>query len=79
MCICTSVRDVHRVCTVLACDQALLQGEGEREKGRAWGTSAISDIIGQALSQLFTLLSECYDNNAIRAGMNMFMSARAYA
>ena len=68
----------------LACDQALLlcrekrEREGEREKGRSWGTSQqISDIIGQALSQLFTLLSECYDNNAIRTCMNMFMSARA--
>ena len=52
--------------------------EGEEEKGLGHLT-AISDIIGLALSQLFTLLSECYDNNAIRAGMNMFMSARAYA
>ena len=55
------------------------KGRGkEKEKGLGHLT-AISDIIGQALSQLFTLLSECYDDNAIRAGMNMFMSARAYA
>ena len=53
------------------------KGSGkERRKGLGHLT-AICDIIGQALSQLFTLLSERYDNNAICAGMNMFMSACA--
>ena len=54
------------------------KGEKGRGKERRGGGEGPGDIIGQALSQLFTLLSECYDNNAIRAGMNMFMSARVY-
>ena len=50
------------------------KGRGKERRGGEGHLTAI--VIG---SQLFTLLSECYDNNAIRAGMNMFMSACAYA
>ena len=49
------------------------KGGGKREEKGLGHLTAISDIIGQALSQLFYIT--CYDNNAIRAGMNMFMSA----
>ena len=51
---------------------------GERRGKREREEENLTAIIGQALSQLFTLLRERYDTNAIRAGMNMFMSACAY-
>ena len=54
------------------------KGRGKERRGGGEGPGAPhSNLVGQALSQLFTLLSECYDNNAIRTGMNMFMSACA--